>query len=125
MTSKKELLELADDGINSTDAYIIASTIDFHFRGRGRVQPTVEDGLLWMVTEIGECFELWSAQKDYKRNNPDDKEAYSKERFGEELGDVVYMAIITGLVAGVNPLAAIFLKMKKQIEKELEENNDK
>ena len=98
----------------------IVEAANYHFDGRKRVWPTTEDGLLWMVTEIAETFELVSARKSYIRNNPENKEQFTKERFAEELGDVIYMAIVTGLVEGVNPIEAMFNKMKNQINEELE-----
>jgi len=104
-------------GINATT---LAEAIAYHFDGRGRVWPTTEDSLLWMITEIAESFELLSAKKNYVRNNPDDKEPFSKERFAEELGDVIYMAMITGMVEGVNPLDAMLNKMNNQIRKEID-----
>lgn len=87
-----------------------------HFELTKRVSPTVEDGLLFIGTELAEASELILREKTYLRNHPD-KESYSPERFAEELGDVIYMAMITGSVRGVNPLAAMFEKMKKHVEK--------
>lgn len=97
-----------------------------HFNIRERIYPTVEDGLLFAITEISEAIELWIIQKDYIRNHPNSKEKYSKERFAEELGDAIYMLMITGIVAGVDPEKAMLDKMRNQLEKELKElENDR
>jgi len=119
--NKKLWLERARLEIQAIDPLVVANAIHDHFEGRGRLWPTIEDGLLWIVTEIGECFELLSSKKAYIRNNPQDKEPYSKERFAEELGDIIYMAMITGMVEEVNPLYALLEKMEKQIDKEIDE----
>lgn len=126
-TNKNILLIKASGRLANIDPAMLAEAIAYHFDGRGRMWPTTEDSLLWMITEIAEAFELLSAKKNYVRNNPDDKEPFSKERFAEELGDVIYMAIITGLVEGVNPLDALLNKMNNQIKKETnkEQENDK
>ena len=87
----------------------IANAVIWHFNGRDRVWPTIEDGLLFTETELSEAIELWLARKNYKRNNPDDKEKHTKERFAEELGDIIYMVMITGAVEEINPIDAMFL----------------
>ena len=117
----KELLDTSNTYSRQINPDWLAFAIKYHFEGRSRVWPTVEDGLLWSMTELAEAFELWSAKKNYVRNNPNEKEKYSDERFAEELGDVIYMAMITGLVVGVNPLEEMIKKMRTQIEKEIEE----
>lgn len=85
-----------------------------HFDFAGRSWPTLEDGLLFLLTEVAEASELVlrSPAKDYKRNHP--KEGYSQERFAEELGDIIYMAIVTGKVARVDPIRAMLQKMSKE-----------
>ena len=120
MSEKNLLFEKSLSKLRSDIPCDIAEAVNYHFDGRQRVWPTTEDGLLWMITEIAETFELVSARKSYVRNNPDGKEQFTKERFAEELGDVIYMAIITGLVEGTNPVEAMFKKMREQINEELE-----
>ena len=93
---------------------ISAEQVIDHFEAKGKVWPNITDGLLFTQTELSEAIELiLGKDREYVRNNPDDKEAYTPERFAEELGDVIYMCIITGVVAGVNPIDAMHNKMRK------------
>ena len=126
-TNKNILLMKANTKILAIDPHKIMEAISLYFDGRGLVEPSVEDAFLWTDTEMTEAKLLWLAKKSWVRNHPEDVEPFSSERFAEELGDVIYMAMITGLRAGVNPFAALLEKMHKKIVKEVEKEkeNDK
>lgn len=95
------------------------SIVTDHFFGLKRVTPSTEHALLFIGTELSEASELLLSRVAYRRNHPNDKESFSKERFAEELGDIIYMAIIAGYVEGVDPVEAMIKKMESQIKKEL------
>ncbi len=84
-----------------------------HFHEMKRVEPTIEDALLFIGTELAEASELVLARKPYRRNHA--KEAFSKERFAEELGDIIYMCIIAGYEEAVDPVQAMLDKMAAQL----------
>lgn len=75
--------------------------------------PSIEDLLIWIGIELSEASELNLARKPYRRNHP--KESYSPERFAEELGDVIFAALVAGLSENVDPLQAMLDKMEKQL----------
>lgn len=80
---------------------------------KGKVWPTPEDSILFLTTELAEAIELLLSQKNYVRNNPQNKEMYSSQRFAEELGDIILMAIVSGMVCGVDPVTALEHKLSK------------
>ena len=86
------------------------------FNALGRVWPTTPDALLFIHTEVSEAAELDLARRTYIRNHV--KEPFTKERYAEELGDIIYMAIIAGRAEGVDAVAAMRAKMQKQLEAE-------
>lgn len=82
------------------------------------VYPDVWESLAWANTELGEVYELLlSRNKQWVRNNPQDHEEFSKEKFSEELGDVIMMLMIAGYVEGVNPIQALKDKIQRKLEK--------
>jgi hypothetical protein len=83
-----------------------------HFNAKGRMWPNVKDALGFALTELAEAWELDLARTPYIRNHPGDKEPFTKERFAEELGDVIYMCIIAGWVENVDVVDAMYEKMK-------------
>ncbi len=109
---KGVIMEDVYDGVQSE----LAADVRSHFIIRKKVWPTVEDALLFIVTELAEATELLLAQRVYNRNNPENKEPYRPLRFAEELGDVIYMAIVTGLVVGVDPVQSMLDKMNRQLQ---------
>ena len=88
-----------------------------YFQLRSLKMPENEwQSLGFLNTELGEVYEaLLAKTSGWVRNNPDDKISYSEQRFAEELGDVIMMAIITGHVAGVDPIDALVKKMLRNI----------
>ena len=85
---------------------------------RGLKWPDTDEALMWVITEYAEVMELMLAKKGgWVRNNPDDHQGYSREAFAEELGDVIFMLIVAGMVEGVDPIGAMFDKMASKIGK--------
>lgn len=94
-------------------------SLDFvlsYFEARQLKMPETEyQALGFLNTELGEAYELLLARSSgWVRNNPQDKSGYSDEKFAEELGDVIMMAIITGHVAGVDALEALKAKIVRK-----------
>lgn len=83
------------------------------FNALGRVWPTTQDALLFIHTEVSEAAELDLARRPYLRNHV--KEPYTPERYAEELGDAIYMAIIAGRVEGVDAVQAMRDKMARHL----------
>jgi hypothetical protein len=88
-----------------------------HFVEHKRIQPTIKDALGFIVTELAEVWELDLAREPYIRNHPEDKEPFTKERFAEELGDVVYMCIIAGSIEHVDVIDAMYKKMQDGLDR--------
>lgn len=101
---------------NSEDfANVLARRIATHFYSRGLHEPTGKDALLWAHDELGEAWNVLSQQEPWVRNNPEDKTPWSKEAFGEELGDAMFMIFIAGYLEGTDPLLCLLQKMSKKI----------
>ncbi len=49
------------------------------------------------------------------RNHPEDKPGYSSEKLGEELGDVIMMAMVAGMARGVNPARSLTEKIHRKV----------
>lgn len=80
--------------------------------------PNFDQAMKFVLTEIGEVFEvdLNRPNNGWVRNNPQDKHPYSKEKMAEELGDVIFMLLVAGIVEDVNPLEAMVNKMNKKMK---------
>ena len=74
---------------------------------------TTEDAILFAQTEISEAVEVLFARKSYVRNHPEDKPGWSASAFGEELGDAIFMLIVAGIMIGVDPIMAMYTKMRE------------
>lgn len=95
-----------------------------YYDKRQLAYPDVWEALAWANTELGETYELLlSRNKRWVRNNPQNKEEFSKERFAEELSDIIMMIMVAGYVEGVNPIQALKDKIKRKLEKLNEETN--
>ena len=98
----------------------INSLIREHFRVKKAKWPTVEEALMWTQTELAEVYELLLAKEGgWVRNNPDKHPPYSDEALAEELGDAIYMLMVAGMVANVDPLVSMIEKMKAGITREM------
>ena len=91
------------------------------YRVRGLKWPNEMQALAWVNTELAECYELLLARDGgWVRNNPEDKEGWSEERWAEELGDTIFMLLVAGIVSGVDPLQSMLSKIDKAIDKEID-----
>jgi NTP pyrophosphatase (non-canonical NTP hydrolase) len=91
--------------------------VDEYYVKRGLKWPTSQQAVLWAITELGEvCELLLSREGGWVRNNPDDKEGFSSARVAEELGDVIMMCVVAGMVLGENPLGHLESKMRRKLD---------
>lgn len=118
--NKSEELYFAINNLRLTkyDIEYVPDLVKRQFNLLNRVWPDINDALQFVDTELAEVKELLLARKPYRRNHPENKEAFSEERLAEELGDALYMIIVTGIVSGTNPIDAMFDKMIRHLEKE-------
>src|SRR5688572_12188954 len=87
--------------------------------------PNFHQAMSWVHTELGEVYELILARDGgWVRNNPETKEAFSKERLAEELGDAIFMLIVAGMAEGVDPLKAMEHKIREKMGQYKAENSD-
>jgi len=103
----------------------IPEKIKREFQLRNRQWPTAYEGLLWIAAELAEAIEeSMGKEPKWVRNNPlAHSGKYSPEKFAEELGDIIYMSLVTAITVGApNPLKAMVTKLEKHIEQE--EAND-
>ena len=107
--------ELDYDSYRSA-AGMFHALIQLNFETMERTPPTTQEGLLWCLTELSEATEIaMGSDPKWVRNNPEDHEENSKDRLAEELGDLIYMAIVTAEAAGIpNPLVIMVDKIQKQ-----------
>jgi NTP pyrophosphatase (non-canonical NTP hydrolase) len=88
-----------------------------YYKKRGLKWPDFDDAMKFVLTEIGEVYEIdLSRVGGWVRNNPQDKPEFDKEALGRELGDVIMMLMVAGIAEGVNPLAALVNKINKKLE---------
>lgn len=90
-----------------------------YFDKRGLVYPDNSwQALGFATTEMGEVYELLlDRDKNWIRNNPEDKPKFNKEDLSEELGDVIMMIMLAGYVEGVNPIQSLKDKIQRKLEK--------
>lgn len=90
-----------------------------YFDKRGLVYPENSwQTMAFANTEIAEVYELLlDRDREWIRNNPEEKEKFTEERLAEELGDVIMMIMLTGYVEGVNPIQALKDKIQRKLEK--------
>jgi NTP pyrophosphatase (non-canonical NTP hydrolase) len=100
----------------STDSTELMMEIIEYCKKRNYLLPDVWEGMAWVSTEIGEVYEVLLSTKPWVRNNPDSKPKFSREHLAEELGDVIFMIMLTGHAAGVNPLDAMQEKMTNKLK---------
>ena len=93
--------------------------IEKYFEARGLTMPDTVESLAFLTTEVGEVWEEWIQNlsgKDFVRNDPskEGKKENWKQAFAEELGDVIIMAMVTGMTVGIDPLLALEDKMLRK-----------
>jgi NTP pyrophosphatase (non-canonical NTP hydrolase) len=87
-----------------------------YYTKRGLAWPNFEDAMKFVATEIGEVYEVdLSRNPTWVRNNPQDKPTFSKEQLASELGDVIMMVMVAGIVEGVDPLDALVKKINRKL----------
>jgi len=88
-----------------------------YYKKRGLKWPDFDNAMKFVLTEIGEAYEIdLSRVGGWIRNNPDAKPEFDKNALGSELGDAIMMLMVAGIVEGVNPLAALVNKINKKLE---------
>lgn len=102
----------------------LTEEIEFYYNERGLVRPSAWHAFIFLMEEVGEVaneFMQWIG--GYKRNNPSKEVRRSDEEhaiaIGEELGDVIMMAVMTGRAMGVDPIACMRDKMQRKLKKDL------
>lgn len=86
-----------------------------YYQVRGLEWPDADEALEFCLTELVEAKELrLSRKKKWVRNNPEGKEEYSEDKFVEELGDIVMMALVAGYVLGRDPIGALCAKIRRK-----------
>ena len=98
-----------------SESALLFELVKNEFVLRNKVRPTVSEAILWMLTELAEVAEIQLALGAWVRNNPETKPDYDLNKLSEELGDVIYMALVTGMVAEVDPLQSLENKLKMHI----------
>jgi NTP pyrophosphatase (non-canonical NTP hydrolase) len=95
----------------------VAMKIEEYYEKRNLHYPTFDEAMKWAITEVGEVYEVDLVRNpNWVRNNPEDKPEFSAEALAEELGDVIMMIMVAGMVEGVNPLGALLKKMERKMK---------
>jgi len=80
------------------------------------VLPNIQDAVSFMVTEAGEALDQCLRQKAYVRNNPQDPDL---DLLKEEIGDTVFMAMVTAIVMDFNLEEQVVKKLGSMTDKKL------
>ena len=96
----------------------LANKIEHYFNKRGLKWPTTEKALMFSETEMAEVYEhLLAEEGGWTRNNPENKPEYDNQEFAKELGDVIMMVMVAGMVRGLDPIDALVQKMENKLAK--------
>ncbi len=107
---------LTADALQEGAAQVLEEMIAAYYAARGYMYPDTWQALGFTTTELGEVYEVLLAERGgWVRNHPQSKPPYSTERLGEELGDVIMMAMVAGLVRGVNPVRCLNEKIRRKL----------
>jgi len=100
--------------MNTKDIY---DFIGVYFDSRQLKVPTLSESLLWLTTEVGEVADAALSMEDkWARNNPDSHPFTSSEDVADELGDIIFMAIVAGRTINKNPLHNMLNKMNRKMK---------
>lgn len=99
-------------------AHDFSDLIISYFAERKLKFPDFNDAIKFAITEIAEALEIDLAQYDYIRNNPHDKPEFDKQKLEEELGDVLMMIQLAGIVIGLNPMKGLIRKIERKLREE-------
>ncbi len=93
-----------------------------YYEKRGLKWPSFDNAMKFAIAEIGEVYEIdLTRYSGWVRNNPNNKPTeFDKEKLGDELGDVIMMIMVAGIVEEVDPLAHLVRKINVKL-KELED----
>jgi len=98
--------------------HMLQEFIKFEYLMRKKKWPDAKNGLLWTTTEVAEAIELLMQRDgDWTRNNPENKKEFTKARLERELGDIIWMALVVGIVEDVNPISGMISKALEKIDK--------
>lgn len=88
-----------------------------YYEHRHLIWPGNADTALdWALTEMAEAKELLLArQARWVRNHPQNEEPFSRERLAEELGDILMMVMVAGMVEGLDPIQALREKIERKM----------
>ena len=90
--------------------------VETYFVQRQFKFPNVWQAMAWLNTEVGEVYELLLIRDGgWVRNNPKIKSQWSSDALADELGDILMMVVVVGLVDKVNPVEALIKKMRRKI----------
>jgi hypothetical protein len=93
-----------------------ANLIAYYYKQRELKWPDFSSAMKFVQTELGEVYELDLAREGgWIRNNPDTKPTFDKVELGKELGDVIMMLIVAGMVEGIDPMAALENKLQSKL----------
>ena len=99
----------------------VLAAIGRYYEVRGLKVPTAVEAILWADTEIAEAKELILADiGGWTRNNPDAKEPYTLEGFGEELGDAIMMLMMAGRARGIDPMLSMLAKIERKLDEHVQ-----
>ena len=109
---------MSNKWIGSNEIPLIDKIKEYYVK-RGLAKPSLWEALGWLTSELGEVYEvLFSWNPKWVRNSPENHPMKTEEELAEELGDVIFMAIVAGMVTGVDPINAL----EKKMERKLKEN---
>lgn len=96
----------------------LSEIIKDYFEKRGlKWSPNSWQSLAFLQTELAEVYELLlDRESGYVRNNPQNKPQFDKDKLEEELGDVIMMTMVTGIIEGVDPLQGLLKKMERKLK---------
>ena len=94
--------------------------IEEYYQRRNLIWPKSHEGILWAITEMAEAIELLMPElNNWVRNHPDNRPSeFESGKFEEELGDVIMMAQVAGMVRGLDPIQALRDKISEKLENE-------
>jgi hypothetical protein len=96
--------------------YRVIEHVTLRERVNNYKRPDTKDSMLWAVSEVGEAAdELLMKDAGWVRNNPGAHPAFSKEKFGTELADTIYMLMLAGWCEGIDPIDLLFDKLDRKI----------
>lgn len=104
------------DGVDAARKIALLSLVEKYYDLRSYKWPDTYQALGWVITELGEVHEiLLGRDEGWVRNNSENKPGWDKEKYAEELGDVIFMVIVAGIVEEVDPVDAMLKKMERKI----------